>query len=64
MGQSHLAAVAALDEISCLQCVVRPSAVTSTFGYFSFRLRGHNLLLKWSPLSIILIMKFQLNTCL
>jgi hypothetical protein len=49
MRQPHLAAVAALDQIAGLQCIVRPAAVAAALAVFPFWLGSHDL----SPISIL-----------
>lgn len=57
MRQTHFTTVAALHKIHCLQAVMRPSAISSSLGYFSFWLRNHiNLLLRIQQNGVIILL--------
>jgi len=45
MRKAHRAAIGAHNEVFRLQGIVRTTAVTASFGYFSFWKRGHRVLL-------------------
>ena len=45
MGQAHITAVRARNQLASLEGVVCPAAVPSAFGNLSFWQRGHNFLL-------------------